>query len=351
MSCLSSRRLFVLSSLLLVPLAVTFSQAAHAQTHNYIALGDSYAFGYTTASAPSSTGDQGYVAPFADALAARFGGVRPTVTNLAIPGETTTSFFTGAPTVFSGQAPYPDGLVDAPLREQARNDNYPDIAFPQFSAPGVTIAGAPQYTALQNSLAQIKASSGTVDDITIQMGGNDILALLPQSGFMSLSTPQQSLVLQSQLANIQARYTSLLTSLLNPVTGVPQAQIFLIGYADPFAGLGINNPLAGPDPSNPISTQLALTTNALLQGIATSFGVHYVDIYTPFVGHETQYTHIADSVSPGGTPNFHPNAAGYSVIANQIVTTASAPEPGSLALLMPILGVSAGVLRRRRTNK
>jgi hypothetical protein len=58
----------------------------------YMALGDSIAFGQTDV-IPISTGDQGYVRPFADHLASINGGVRPRVVNLAIPGEKTDKFF------------------------------------------------------------------------------------------------------------------------------------------------------------------------------------------------------------------------------------------------------------------
>ena len=43
-----------------------------------------------------SYGDQGFVKPFADFLG-QVNGARPTVDNIAISGETTTSFFTGSP--------------------------------------------------------------------------------------------------------------------------------------------------------------------------------------------------------------------------------------------------------------
>ena len=59
----------------------------------YLALGDSIAFGVTDVT-PISFGDQGYVRLYADFLATQGGGLRPRVINLAIPGETSSSFFT-----------------------------------------------------------------------------------------------------------------------------------------------------------------------------------------------------------------------------------------------------------------
>ena len=59
----------------------------------YLALGDSIAFGVTNVT-PVSFGDQGYVSLYADFLATQAMAIRPHVVNLAIPGETSTGFFT-----------------------------------------------------------------------------------------------------------------------------------------------------------------------------------------------------------------------------------------------------------------
>lgn len=332
------RRLFLP---VVAALGALWAHPAQAQTRNYIALGDSYALGYTTPSAPASNGDQGYVSLFANALATRLGGVRPTVTNLAVSGETSTSFFSGTPTNLVGP-PFPDGLVDAPLREPARNTNYLGTS-------------SSQSALLQGRLSTIRSAGQTVDFVTVQIGGNDILGVLGQTAFQSLGATQagqlqQQQILQNRFLNLQTQYTTLLTALTNPTTGVPNAQIILVGYADPFAGLGVNNPLSGGTPNNPLSTQLTLQANGLISGLAQAFGVRYVDIYTPFKGNETQYTYIADPNAslPGGTPNFHPNALGYSVIANRINAVSAAPEPSDLGLLSIVLAPSAMILVRRR---
>ena len=82
----------------LTPLPV----AAGHQT--YIALGDSLAFGEYRFQDNPSNGDRGYVGPYADYLAQFNGGVRPTVINLGVDGETTTTFLNGGP---SGPGPVP----------------------------------------------------------------------------------------------------------------------------------------------------------------------------------------------------------------------------------------------------
>jgi lysophospholipase L1-like esterase len=70
---------------------VSLSRADSMET--YLALGDSIAFGVTDVT-PVSFGDQGYVKLYADFLATQANGIRPHVVNLAIPGETSTGFFT-----------------------------------------------------------------------------------------------------------------------------------------------------------------------------------------------------------------------------------------------------------------
>ena len=89
-------------------LASVSAQAAHAAP-TYVALGDSITFGETDLNYAQSLGDRGYVSQFADTLASRNGGVRPGVVNLAIDGETASSF-----TMNAGRTPPVMGRGDAP---------------------------------------------------------------------------------------------------------------------------------------------------------------------------------------------------------------------------------------------
>jgi lysophospholipase L1-like esterase len=337
-------------SVFFAALAVALAPFAHAQTRNYIALGDSYAFGYTSdATTPEGLGDIGYVAPVADFLATRLGGVRPTVTNLAVPGETSTSFFTGAPSAFT-VPPVSPAFIDAPFRDQNRNDNYPNIARPQVDITGVTPGNA-QFDALQAQVNSIRGAGNSIDYITVQFGGNDVLALFAQSSFTSLDSFSQGIVLNNRFNNLQTRYQQLLTYLTGPSVGIGRERILLVGYADPFRGLGASNPLilpgSGGTVNNPFSTQLTLQANSLISGLAQANGVQYVDIYTPFLGNEVAYTNI--TTIDNDIPNFHPNATGYSVIASQIANVVSAPEPAALPLALFALSGFTLIAWRKRT--
>ena len=77
-------------------LSLATAHGANAQI-NYTVLGDSYAYGYTTPTATGSgNGDPsgGYFQGFANALGAQ-SGKTVTVTNIAVIGETTSSFAVG----------------------------------------------------------------------------------------------------------------------------------------------------------------------------------------------------------------------------------------------------------------
>jgi lysophospholipase L1-like esterase len=288
----------------------------------YLALGDSYAFGYTSfATTPPSNGDQGYVSQFATFLGQRDGGGRPTVLNLARPGETSDSFFTS--TISPTTPPF------------NFNTNY--------------AAGGYSQSQSQLLASLVPGSAGVPRYITLQIGGNDLLDIIGAPGFSSLPLLQQQMQIAAGFSTLQTNYAAILTNLR---TIAPSAEIYLLGYPDPFMGLdGVapTNPLFPTNPFGPLSTLLAVQTNTLIQNLAAqpAFNARYVDIYTPFVGNEKALTNITTN-DITGLPNYHPNAAGYNVISQRVIAAASAPEPGTLVLVgLGLFGGVAVVARRR----
>jgi hypothetical protein len=78
-------------------LAISLGVSGAAKAEVYLSLGDSVGFGIKDSMTDASYGTgQGYVKDYADFLAQRNGGVGPAVINLAVPGETSSSFFTGS---------------------------------------------------------------------------------------------------------------------------------------------------------------------------------------------------------------------------------------------------------------
>ncbi len=289
----------------------------------YIALGDSYTFGETDLQYVPSNGDRGYVGLYATSLAAQNGGIRPTVLNFAIDGETSTSFTTGA-----GRVPPVTGRTDAILA--AENTNYNSNAL------------VSQNTLFMAAVATQKALGNTISNITITLGGNDLFALTNQPGFTPGSAADP--LLASALATYQANYSAILAEIRSLL---PNTKISLLNLLNPFPA----------DPTNPAGALAAAAgpmINGIIQNLANQYGAQYVDVATPFVGHEAAYTYESSlphgstvgGAYPGSLPlgDVHPNALGYSVIAAAVTAV---PEPSSLVLLGSGLASLSFVAARR----
>jgi len=326
----------VISKLLLgtTALAATASllmQPAHAAPV-YVALGDSITFGETDLNYVQSTGDRGYVGLFANTFAARNGGARPAVFNLAIDGETASSFMTNA-----GRTPPVMGRGDAPL--QLENLSYGNST------------ALSQGTLFASTVAAQAVLGNTVGTVTITLGFNELAALAPAQ-----NTPAAEAAAIAQIPATLATYRTNYAAVLNEVRSLaPNANVYLLGYFNPF-------PADPNSPAAPVFNAGGTALNGVIQDLAAQFGAAYVDNATPFMGHEAQYTYQAalpagSSVSGqfGGVlpiGNVHPNALGYSVIAADVAAAsvpASVPEPGSWPLLLVGMAAVGITARSRRT--
>jgi lysophospholipase L1-like esterase len=261
----------------------------------YLALGDSIAFGQTD-TIPISFGDQGYVALYADFLATQNAGARPKVVNLAFPGETSTSFFTGVS---------PSGL---PAHEVLNSFNLNYQADPAQS----------QNSLMLSKIASESAAGRAISHVSFALGVNDLIPFeLLHPDFFTLPLDQRQALIDEFAGTLTANYVSALSELR---TALPHADLLLLNYYNAAA-------IAGPaDPFNIINEIFDSGHTALIDSLAGPFNARVVDIHTPFQGHEAELTFALS----GGV---HPNDKGYAVIADQMIA-ATVPEPSTPSLVV-----------------
>ena len=295
----------IFSPSLVASIVFTLAFAAWSQVHAgmvYLALGDSNAFGVddsTPASTMPSHGDQGYVGRFGDFLGSLNGGVRPTVVNLAIPGELASSFLTAVtPTGYSGRA-------------SQLNLNYPNAATSQNS--------------LMLAALDAAHAAGSSVYTSFNIGTNDVRLLVSSAAFQAATPAQQQALFANLLNQVSATYQTVLTEI---AAHAPGTHVLLPGF---FNGLLPSEPGYAP------IEMATLAADQAVQRIANAFGATYVDFYSIIHGHETQL------VNPTGAA--HLNQAGYAAVALAL-DAAAVPEPSSLLMLG--LGVIVLTVPRRR---
>jgi lysophospholipase L1-like esterase len=271
-----TRRWFVAALVLggLAPLQPASAQNGRS-VKTYIALGDSLAFGVTDI-LPISYGDQGYVKTYADWLATRFDGVRPKVINLGIPGETSSSFF-------SGQLP--------PWWDRATlaNLNYASDSDVQFSK-------------FLNVVRAEKAARHQVKVVSFALGTNDFVALAFSPAWNAPGADRVDL-LEQLFSDVESNYVGFLTALRGEL---PHSQVLLLNYYNPLEVLGPG------DPINQLYAYALLRHDAMVARLAHRFKARRVDVHSAFLGHSLDYTFVLDG-------NFHPNDLGYDVIAQRMI--------------------------------
>lgn len=293
---------------------------ARADFGTYIAVGDSLAFGvgFDDSTGDTSNGDRGYVKGLADTIKFRNGGVRPTVFDYGISGETSASYF-----------PLNLGNGVQGNTAAARNSNY---------ASGVqTVA---QRTQVLNRISSEHGLGHQVSLITVNLGSNDLNLILLNP---ALTLAQKQAAVGPALAAFAQNEGTLLQELK---IAAPEAKILVLDYYDPFA------PFRNL-PDNPATDQLRATAllaqpalvalDQTIGSVAQSLGVKFVDVMPSFIGNELALTFIG-TVFSDGVVRVHPNQAGYDVITTQLGV--AVPEPSSFILLG--LGVAglAGLGRR-----
>lgn len=249
-----------------------------AQSRAYIALGDSLGWGYQPNNVTPSAGDKGYVRATADWLGVQ-NGTRPALTNLSIPGETSASFFNTSE-------------IGAIL-----NTNYP-LFFRKS-----------QSQTFLDRVASHQAAGRTVDTVTLDIGGNDLLDLL-DAAFLARPFHEQQAIADNAIAAAQPNVRQALAMVR---TRLPLAKIVVAGYYNPFAAF----PGSAEDR---ISAYAIPRMNLMLIVEAKRVRASFADCFTPFVGNELAFTWIAEN-------DIHCRDAGYSAMGAAVTARLARPLP------------------------
>ncbi|MBV6458465.1 MAG: hypothetical protein HONBIEJF_01593 [Fimbriimonadaceae bacterium] len=253
---------------------------AWGQTRTYLAIGDSVAYGFQPNDYNPSYGDKGYVKLYADWLKTQQGGVRPRVINVAIPGESTSSY-------------YDDSEVGRLL-----NLNY-------------FLNSYSQREMVDRRIQQEKQANRTVTHVTFALGANDLIDL-QSSAFFDKPFEEQRALVDAALAAARPRLDAVITQVK---TQLPATRILVPGYYNPY------NAFPG-SPEDRIADYGIPKLNALLASAAKRHRATFVPVYGYFIGQEGSLTWILEG-------DIHPRNAGYAVFSQRL----SAAPPANVYAL------------------
>lgn len=252
-------RLALVAAILGLSVSAVADRVAAAQEYPlYLALGDSIAFGVGAAN-PAA---EGYVGLTHFDLSAEDGPYpdRLDLVNLAEPGAT------------SGDLLAPEGQLEKALDE---------------------IAGREEDS----------ISGNEVELISIDVGGNDLLALAnPDSPCLAdTGSPECRDAITKTLSDLQDNLAAILQQLRE---AAPAAGIFTINLYNPYSGTG--------DPREVLASVAVQQVNGVINATAADpeYGAQLVPIFELFLGRGTQWI---------ASDQIHPNDEGHRVIAEALV--------------------------------
>jgi lysophospholipase L1-like esterase len=289
---------------------------------DYLALGDSLAYGYQAAkffseypNIDESTFDTGYVDVFGADLGheKKKGKKRLDTTNYGCPGETSDSFIRGGRGPLTGFTfvPNPGFCGDQPAAgvgaiysKSWLHDFYPG-------------------SQLDAALAFLEQNRHT-NPITLDIGANDTLVFLEQCEFGAVPGCITPATIGALYAHIAANVATIVSALR---AAAPRAEILVLGLYNPYPTV-----LPGGD-------AVTKALNATLESVVTGLGARFADplpVFNPASvtgGSETEdigpicvLTHMC----PGGVfdpssplADIHPTDAGYEALAEVVANASS----------------------------
>lgn len=244
--------------------------------HYYVALGDSYGFGYQDAKLKAqlpnvnpASFNTGFVDDFAGMLAMVQPGIQ--TVNFSCSGET------------SGQALSTPGCPSG-LSHVSYTDSQVNAA-----------------------VAFVRAHPGQVSPITVELGGDDVNYLAQSCGGFTAAAVA---CLQPKLPGVIAQAGTNVGQILGALRqAAPTAEIIAVGYPNPTA----------VDPTiREAGNSVIQSLNGAIASAAAATGAYFADVFTPFNLAPDQPATLCRLTLMCPGRDIHPSDAGYAVIAQQI---------------------------------
>ena len=311
-----------LTCALVVSAAALFvlAPAANAtSTTNYLALGDSLAYGYQAAKFQSqypnvneATFNTGYVNVFAKLQLTP--GLQ--TTNLGCPGETSASLIKGGRTPATGgnYLAFIPACGDSP--SAGIGANFPKVFLHTPYDGKSQLQGAEDF---------LTANAATTKTISVDIGANDVLVFLESCGFGTASGPNAACIASGLPAAFGNAANNLNTILTRLQAKAPNARYVVLGLYNPYPGVINVGGLTGNDATKQL--------NGLLKSVATAHGARFANPL-PVLNPSSNVAGASEALDvpvickltgmcPGGTYNpatgdIHPTDLGYGIIGGLV---------------------------------
>lgn len=163
---------------------------------------------------------------------------------------------------------------------------------------------------LQQALALIKAHPGQVNPISLDIGGDNLVELLPEAEHNLPAAAQQ-------IPGLLTAYRSDLDATLSQLHAAdPNAEILVAGQYNPLSGIPS---MLLPKGLGSLAQNAIDALNGIMKQEAPKYGAAYVDVDAAFRRHPGgafELTYLLQSNIT--SPNIHPTAAGYRVYAGAL---------------------------------
>lgn len=214
--------------------------------------------------------------------------------------------------------------------------SYPALRYENLADDGTTtssmlVAGGQLDTAIIR-IAELRASGQRAGLVTLSIGGNDILSILPPTN----ADPTTTLAtFETNVATILDR----LQAALRDEQGGIQGDLLVMDFYNPYPGL----PLAG---IGELASVWIPKFNTSIHTIAAARGIPVAEVAQAFAGHEEAYIFVqwpypASMIEPDllRKLDYHPRLAGHQVIANKLLNVSeyTLVEPERFWAYLPML--------------